>query len=63
VRIHSICKDCEDRYPGCHDHCEQFKQSKREYEAEKEIVYKERAKVFDWLGYEKAKARKLRGKK
>ena len=22
------CKDCTDRYPGCHDHCEKYKEDK-----------------------------------
>ena len=22
------CKDCERRYPGCHDHCEQYQAAK-----------------------------------
>lgn len=26
------CKDCPDRYPGCHDHCEQYKAAKAEYD-------------------------------
>ena len=23
------CKDCEDRYPGCHDHCKRYKAEKK----------------------------------
>lgn len=31
------CKDCADRYPGCHDHCERYKAEKariKKYEAD-----------------------------
>ncbi len=27
-----ICKNCKDRYLGCHDHCENFKACKHEQE-------------------------------
>lgn len=26
------CKDCPNRYPGCHDKCEKYKTEKAEYE-------------------------------
>ena len=33
------CKDCPDRYPGCHDHCKTYQdidaENKREKEAER----------------------------
>ena len=25
------CKDCKDRYPACHDKCEKYKESLKEY--------------------------------
>lgn len=27
----SPCKDCEKRFPGCHDTCEGYKKAKAEY--------------------------------
>lgn len=27
-----ICKNCENRYLGCHDHCKEFKAYKQEKE-------------------------------
>lgn len=30
----SPCKDCPDRFPGCHDHCDKYKQWKDERDAE-----------------------------
>jgi hypothetical protein len=29
------CKDCPNRYPGCHDKCEKYQREKAEWEAEK----------------------------
>ena len=38
------CKDCKppQRYPGCGDHCEKYKQEKKEYEKQKECERKNR---------------------
>ena len=33
----SPCKDCDRRYPGCHDHCEDFKAFRAEVERVKKI--------------------------
>lgn len=30
------CKDCNDRYPGCHSHCVRYINEKAEDEAQKE---------------------------
>lgn len=30
------CKDCNDRYPGCHSHCARYINEKAEDEAQKE---------------------------
>lgn len=29
------CKDCTERYLGCHDHCERYRETKAEYERSK----------------------------
>lgn len=38
------CKDCEDRYPGCHDRCEGYKAWKKKLEEKNkaEAEYRER---------------------
>lgn len=28
------CKDCQDRFPGCHDHCERFHEWQENHRAE-----------------------------
>lgn len=39
--FHPPCKDCTDRYLGCHDHCEAFKKAKDVYDRELEARSKE----------------------
>lgn len=29
------CKDCPDRYPGCHDHCNKYKREKAIWDKQK----------------------------
>ena len=36
----TCCKDCESRYPGCHDHCGIYKNEKAEHERRKELARK-----------------------
>jgi hypothetical protein len=31
----TCCKDCPDRYPGCHGKCEKYIKQRSEYDAEK----------------------------
>ena len=40
------CKDCTDRYPGCHDHCEKYKEDQAEYD-------KIKAAMKDEMDYKK----------
>lgn len=35
------CKDCEDKYPACSDHCDHYKKVKAEKAAAKEFLKKE----------------------
>lgn len=32
IRPSFTCKDCPDRYPGCHGKCEKYQKEKSEYE-------------------------------
>ena len=33
VYVKFPCKDCPDRYPGCHDNCEKYKAAKEKHNA------------------------------
>lgn len=48
----SPCIPCKppERQPGCHDHCERWKEWKAIYDAEAEIVWQERKKYSDGIG-------------
>ena len=37
------CKDCENRYPGCHDRCEHHAKRKQKWAEERELERKKRA--------------------
>jgi len=42
------CKDCPNRYPGCHSKCERYKAWKQEWDKlkEKERIYNEQQRIF-----------------
>lgn len=61
--IDSVCKDCEERHPACHDHCEKYLTAKLEFEKNKEIVRKAKKTDRDFQKYYAELNRKLRGKK
>ena len=41
------CKDCPDRYPGCHDHCKKYKREKEIWDKQK----LEEARQLEALNY------------
>lgn len=61
--IDSVCKDCEERYPACHDHCEKYLTAKSKFEKNKAIVHKAKKTDRDFQRYYVELTRKLRGKK
>ena len=36
--IKSPCKDCKDRFVGCHSHCEKYKKFRSEWQNENEKI-------------------------
>ena len=46
------CKDCGDRYPGCHDHCEKYKAEKAAHDERKAKEY-QKAKVRNDINNQK----------
>ena len=49
------CKDCENRFPGCHDRCEKYQREKAEHEQRKEQERQAR-KIKQGLYEQRAKA-------
>lgn len=39
-RIITCCKDCTDRFPGCHGSCEKYKEQRAQYDEAKAEVMK-----------------------
>lgn len=44
------CKDCKDRHQACHDHCEKYKEWKKELEANKEALKRIKEEQIDFRG-------------
>ena len=63
------CYGCPDRYPGCHDHCDKYKEWKAKYEEGKKRSEEERYTIFSpanpsWQrAYNKRLRDSLRGRK
>lgn len=49
-KYQSPCKDCEKRYLGCHDHCEEYKKFKEDWDACRTTIRKERKLNNDYNG-------------
>ena len=40
------CYGCPDRYPGCHDHCDKYKEWKAKYDEAKKRSEEERYSLY-----------------
>jgi hypothetical protein len=49
MKVVSPCKDCPNRYPACHDACEQFAEYKRDRYNERSSLYKYKHCTFKVL--------------
>ena len=58
MRIDTVCKGCEERYPACHDYCERYKQARAEFEENKAFVAHEKAKQDEYYYYRKGKRKR-----
>lgn len=54
----SPCKDCADRHPACHSHCEKYKEWKAEWDALREK--ERRCKEQEYIGRRSAHSPKRR---
>ena len=59
------CKDCKDRYIGCHGQCEKYKSARKENEEEKKGTIRRRTEVAytgaDNAGHRKRMSGKYHG--
>lgn len=55
-----VCRDCQERYPACHDHCEKYKQAREELLAEKELIFRNKSKDFVYEDYQQKKFKRYK---
>ena len=56
----TVCKDCPDRHPACHDHCEKYQEAKRKVQEEKEKLLTAMKNDAVYADYKRKKIRKER---
>ncbi len=49
------CKDCNERYPGCHDNCISYQEFKAKRKLENEKAREIKCNSVGWDGYHKIK--------
>lgn len=47
--IGGTCRDCEDRYPACHDSCEKYRKASADWQKRKDKIRKAKkeAQMYD----------------
>ena len=58
-RISACCKFCEDRYPGCHDHCETYQDALKEWREYNDKI-RQAKKVDEYDLHKMAQIRKIK---
>lgn len=58
--IRSVCYDCQDRYPACHDTCEKYLDAKNEYQNRKQVIESARNEYKQYDLYKLETVRKAR---
>lgn len=56
----TCCKDCEKRYPGCHDYCEDYLDEKEQDEKLKAKIRKEKQAEDDYYAAWYSNRKKMR---
>lgn len=56
----TVCKDCPDRHPACHDRCEKYIQAKKDLQERKDMILKAMQKDAIYMDYKRKKIRKER---
>ena len=53
----TVCKGCEERHKACHDHCEKYKQDRKDAEERKRILSEAQKADFEYADYKRKKHR------
>ena len=59
-KVKSKCYGCKERYPGCHDKCEDYRAWKSAIDAENEKIRAEKKDYEDFGDYQYRAAKRLR---
>lgn len=54
-----VCKNCDRRYPGCHDNCEDYQQEKHERDVLNEKIRRERQSAMEVTAVEIDRGRRV----
>lgn len=47
ARIMETCRNCQERYPACHDYCKRYKDAKAEYQEQTSIIKQAQKRMMD----------------
>ena len=54
----SVCLNCEERYPACHDHCTKYLDAKREHDERIAAIRESKKSDINFYEYIKYKRRR-----
>lgn len=54
------CKDCTERYVGCHSECEKYAEYRSQIEEKNRLIHEGRQELYGADVYEKKKSRRLK---
>lgn len=54
VKLECKCMNCEERFPGCHDHCDSYKEWRKKYDERVNEIYQNK---IEYLGGEEMTVR------
>lgn len=50
--ITGCCRDCQDRYPACHDYCETYQDALKDYREKAKAIREKKAKEYEIRKFE-----------
>ena len=56
--IAGCCRNCENRYPACHDHCEKYINARQKWDEERQHIRESKADIYDVYKIEKRRGKK-----
>lgn len=60
LSLGGCCKDCPERYLGCHDHCEKYQMAHSEWVAHKKAIKAEKDRIYRVRDYEINRVKRMK---